>query len=76
MAITYMPSWLFLRSLERGGVSELGLAQSEDSFPASDSNLPYLSIHHGHALDLIRLRTQAWSQYNPTHLHLSGQKAR
>ncbi len=33
MAI-YKLSWLFLRSLERGGVSELGLAQSADSFPA------------------------------------------
>ena len=37
---------------------------------------PYLSIHHGHALDLIRLRAQAWSQYIPTHLHFSGRKAR
>jgi hypothetical protein len=37
---------------------------------------PYLSIHHGHALDLIRLRTQAWPQYIPTHLHFSGQKGR
>jgi len=35
---------------------------------------PYLSIHHGHALYLIRLRTQAWSQYIPTHLHFSGGK--
>ena len=32
MAITYKLSWLFLRSLERGGVSELGLAQSEIAF--------------------------------------------
>jgi hypothetical protein len=37
---------------------------------------PYLSIHHGHALDLIRLRTQAWPQYIPTHLHFSGRKGR
>jgi hypothetical protein len=37
---------------------------------------PYLSIHHGHALDLIRLRTQAWPQYIPTHLHFSGRKER
>jgi hypothetical protein len=37
---------------------------------------PYLSIHHGHALDLIRLRAQAWPQYIPTHLHFSGRKAR
>ena len=37
---------------------------------------PYLSIHHGHALDLIRLRTQAWPQYIPTHLHFSGRKVR
>jgi hypothetical protein len=37
---------------------------------------PYLSIHHGHALDLIRLRTQVWPQYIPTHLHFSGRKAR
>ena len=36
---------------------------------------PYLSIHHGHALDLIRLRVQAWTQYIPTHLHFSGRKA-
>ena len=33
-------------------------------------------IHHGHALDLIRLRTQAWPQYIPTHLHFSGRKGR
>jgi hypothetical protein len=37
---------------------------------------PYLSIHHGHALYLIRLRKQAWPQYIPTHLHFSGRKAR
>jgi hypothetical protein len=37
---------------------------------------PYLSIHHGHALDLIRLRTQAWPQYIPMHLHFSGRKGR
>jgi len=37
---------------------------------------PYLSIHHGHALDLIRLRTQAWPQYIPTHLHFTGRKGR
>ena len=37
---------------------------------------PYLSIHHGHALDLIRLRAQAWPQYIPTHQHFSGRKAR
>jgi hypothetical protein len=37
---------------------------------------PYLSIHHGHALDLIRLRTQAWPQYIPTHLHFSGRSGR
>jgi hypothetical protein len=37
MAITYKLSWLFLRSLERGGVSELGHAQNEDIFPASNS---------------------------------------
>jgi hypothetical protein len=37
MAITYKLSWLFLRFLERGEVSELGLAQSEDSFPATNS---------------------------------------
>jgi hypothetical protein len=37
---------------------------------------PYLSIHHCHALDLIRLRSQAWPQYIPTHLHLSGRKVR
>jgi hypothetical protein len=37
---------------------------------------PYLSIHHGHALDLIRLRDQAWPQYIPTHLHFSDRKAR
>ena len=36
----------------------------------------YLSIHHGHALDLIRLRTQTWPQYIPTHLHFSGRKVR
>ena len=36
----------------------------------------YLSIHHGHALDLIRLRTQAWPQYILTHLHFSGRKVR
>jgi hypothetical protein len=35
---------------------------------------PYLSVHHGHALDLIRLRLQACPQYIPTHLHLSGRK--
>jgi hypothetical protein len=34
---TYKLTWLFLRSLERGGVSELGLAQSADSFPATHS---------------------------------------
>jgi len=33
MAIIFKLLWLFLRSLERGGVSELGLAQCEDSFP-------------------------------------------
>jgi len=37
---------------------------------------PYLRIHHGHALDLIRLRTQAWPQYILTHLHFSGRKVR
>jgi hypothetical protein len=37
MTIIYKLSWLFLRSLERGGVSELGLAQSEDSFQLSST---------------------------------------
>ena len=38
---------------------------------------PYLSIHHGHALDLIRLTAQAWpTKYIPNHLHFSGRKAR
>ena len=32
MATTYKLSWLFLRSLERGVMSELGLAQSEIAF--------------------------------------------
>ena len=35
MAIIFKLLWLFLRSLERGGVSELGLAQCEDSFPTT-----------------------------------------
>jgi len=37
---------------------------------------PYLSKHHGHALDLIRLRAQACPQCIPTHLHFSGRKVR
>jgi hypothetical protein len=35
MAIIFKLLWLFLRSLERGVVSELGLAQCEDSFPTT-----------------------------------------
>jgi hypothetical protein len=26
---------------------------------------PYLNAHHGHALELIRLRAQAWTQHIP-----------
>ena len=37
---------------------------------------PYLSQHHGHALDLVRLRIQAWTKYIPTHLHFSTRRAR
>ena len=37
---------------------------------------PYLNVHHGHALEPIRLRAQAWTQYIPTHLHFSARQAR
>jgi len=40
MAIIFKLLWLFLRSLERGGVSELGLAQCEDSFPMTKPKGP------------------------------------
>jgi hypothetical protein len=37
---------------------------------------PYLNVQHGHALELIRLRAHAWTQYIPTHLHFSARQAR
>ena len=37
---------------------------------------PYLRQHHGHALDLVRLRAQAWKMYIPTHLHYDTRHAR
>ena len=37
---------------------------------------PCLNVHHGHALQLIRLRMQAWTKYIPTRLHFSARQAR